>query len=328
MESKYRYSMGVTQLGKLCDRFVTEGYRESKPLKDRVKEIAKIKIFDGISIGYPSEINEKNYREIVKLVSYCGLVISSIATSISSQRRWSRGALTSLDPSTRRQAIDIIKGGMDMAKEVKTDRIMFFLGQEGNDYPFGIDYSQAWDYLVIGLRECAKYRPEIKICIEYKRSEPRKNILIGSAAELILLLKEINMQNVGILLDMGHALFGRENPAQSLTLINRYKKLFHIHFNDNYGLEDDDLVVGSVHFLQYLEFMYWLEKIQYKDWLELDIFPYREDPLRAFEESVLFLHDMERILEKIGVEKLQGFIERRKPIEAFSFIRRNVFETI
>lgn len=328
MESKHRYSVSVAQLGKLCDRFVTEGYRESKPLENIVKEIAKVKLFDGISMGYPLEINEKNYREIVKLVSLCGLVISSIATPISSQRRWSRGALTSLDPSTRRQAIDVIKGGMDMAKEVKTDRIMFFLRQEGNDYPFGIDYSQAWDYLVIGLRECAKYRPEIKICIEYKRSEPRKNILIGSAAELILLLKEINMQNVGILLDMGHALFGRENPAQSLTLINRYKKLFHIHFNDNYGLEDDDLVVGSVHFLQYLEFMYWLEKIQYKDWLELDIFPYREDPLRAFEESVLFLHDMERILEKIGVEKLQGFIERRKPIEAFSFIRKNVFETI
>ncbi|GAI97115.1 unnamed protein product, partial [marine sediment metagenome] len=186
MESKYRYSLGVAQLGKLCDRFVTEGYKESKPLENMIKEIAKVELFEGISLTYPSEINEKNYQEIVELVSSCDLTISSIATPISSQRRWSKGALTSLDPSIRRQAMDVIKGGMDMAKEVKTDRIMFFLGQEGNDYPFGIDYSQAWDFLVTGLRECAKDRPEIKMCIEYKRSEPRKNILIGSAAELIL----------------------------------------------------------------------------------------------------------------------------------------------
>lgn len=224
--------------------------------------------------------------------------------------------------------MDLIKRGMDIAREVKTGKIAFFLGQEGNDYPFELNYPQAWDYLIAGIKECAEYRNDIKISIEYKRNEPRKYILAGSAGEALLLVKEINMKNVGILLDIGHALFGRENPTFSLTLINKYKKLFSIHFSDNYGLEDDDLMLGSVRFLIYFEFIYWLQKIGYEDWVEFDIYPYREDPVRIFQEAILFLHDIERVLERMGVENLQKFIDQRNPVEAFAFIRKNMFKAV
>ena len=31
------------------------------------------------------------------------------------------------------------------------------------------------------------------------------------------------------------------------------KKLFHIHFNDNYRSWDDDMIVGSVHLVEFVE---------------------------------------------------------------------------
>ena len=37
------------------------------------------------------------------------------------------------------------------------------------------------------------------------------------------------------------------------------------------------MMVGTVNLVEYLELAYWLKRVNYKGWLTLDIFPYRED---------------------------------------------------
>ena len=51
-----------------------------------------------------------------------------------------------------------------------------------------------------------------------------------------------------------------------------------MHFNDNYRLWDDDMIVGSVHTIEYLELLYWLDRIGYDGYLSMDQYPYREEP--------------------------------------------------
>lgn len=58
-----------------------------------------------------------------------------------------------------------------------------------------------------------------------------------------------------------------ENPAETVALLKRYgDKLFHVHMNDNYRYWDDDMIVGSVHTIETLEFFYWLQRTGYDGW--------------------------------------------------------------
>ena len=46
-----------------------------------------------------------------------------------------------------------------------------------------------------------------------------------------------------------------------------------MHFNDNYRLWDDDMIVGSVHTIEYLELLYWLDRVGYDGYLSMDQYP-------------------------------------------------------
>ena len=67
-------------------------------------------------------------------------------------------------------------------------------------------------------------------------------------------------------------------------MLMRYKRLVGVHVNDNFGLADDDIMVGSVHFWSLLEFLLVLEETGYDGWISLDIVPRRESPV-AHERS-------------------------------------------
>ena len=74
-------------------------------------------------------------------------------------------------------------------------------------------------------------------------------------------------------MDIGHAFVAYENAADAVALFKQNgDKLIHVHMNDNYRLWDDDMMVGSVHFIEYLEFFYRLKRRGYDGWLSVDRF--------------------------------------------------------
>ena len=56
-----------------------------------------------------------------------------------------------------------------------------WLGQDGFDYNFQLDYGQAWEWEIEGIREVAEHDPECLISIEYKPDEPRAQSLLRDA---------------------------------------------------------------------------------------------------------------------------------------------------
>jgi xylose isomerase len=70
---------------------------------------------------------------------------------------------------------------------------------------------------------------------------------------------------------------------------------------DNYRLWDDDMIVGSVHTIEYLDLLYWLDRVGYDGNLSLDQCPYREEPEEAITESVLWLQAMCTLVERMGM---------------------------
>lgn len=132
-----------------------------------------------------------------------------------------------------------------------------------------------------GIKQFAQIGSSINIGLEYKPNQPRNHSFISGGGATLLLAKVVNQDNVGVVLDFGHALMGDENAADSLCLILKEGKLFNLHFNDAYGKWDDDMLPGTVHPWESIEFFDYLLDSNYDGWVGLDIFPYREGPLSA-----------------------------------------------
>ena len=323
MEENILFGSCLSPFGDCADRFVLSGYSSVKrTISEKIRLAAKVQGLSGIELVGSWHINDQNIQEVKKVVQDVGLKVSMVLPDVWAQAKWGQGGFTSKDKKIRKEAIETVKTSMDWAGELDCGMIDLWFGQDGYDYLFQADYIETWNQLVEATRECADYRPEVKVCIEYKIREPRRYIFVGTAGKTLLLIKEIDRKNVGALVDIGHALAAGENPAESIALLSREKeKLFYLHFNDNYGTWDDDMMVGSVHIMHYLELFYWLKRIGYEGWHTLDIFPYREDGVKAAEESIMWTRGLYKLLDRIGYESIQKAIKDKEPVQTSALLR-------
>jgi xylose isomerase len=305
-----KYAVGLWIWGPLYDRFVTSGYRSAPPLQTIIQSISTIPKVSGVELTYPDHINETNWQELRRLISDYGLQIASVYCNLSSHPKWQRGAFTS-SSQLRKEAIAQVKTTMDLVADLGAFHVTFSLLQDGWDYPFQTDYLAARQAIVSALQECCDYRPDVVIGVEFKPREPRVFCHLSTAATTILIVKAVQRSNIGIVLDIGHALMANENLGNVVSLIAEHTKLTHLHLNDNYRAWDDDLIVGSVHFVEMLEFVYWLRRINYEGWYSLDIFPFRDDPWAASKTSIEFLEVCHQFLEELGEDYITKAIKQQ-----------------
>lgn len=134
-------------------------------------------------------------------------------------RKHSRGAFTNPDPAVRASALDLMHEAAGVVRELGADYVKIWPGQDGWDYPFQVNHKQLWALAVDGMRELAGAHPDLKFAIEYKPREPRVKMTWDSAARTLLGIEQIGLDNVGVLLDFGHSLYGGESPADAAQLI-------------------------------------------------------------------------------------------------------------
>lgn len=327
MNLKFKYASALIPWTNLGDRFLRGGYREALPPLERIKHAASLGVLDGVELMYPGEVNEENVQEVKRILSDTGLALAILGIPISGDRLFANGTLTSRDPSVRRVAIERVKAGMDICAELNGDQIMFFLGQDGCDYSLEVDYEDAWNWMADSITEMARHRSDMKICVEYKPFEPRRHIFLNDVGTALHLIDQIDADNVGVVLDTGHAMMANETLGESIWLLHRARRLLHFHFNDNYRGWDDDMIVGSVHFMPFLEAVYWLKRIGYSGWISLDIFPYREDPDLAVIESIAYLKRLDEIVDEIGMDTISGLLHQNDGAQTLRVINRHVLGT-
>ena len=304
-----------------------DGYREALLPLERLRRAASLGVLDGVELRYRADVNEDNVRTVKQILSDTGLAVAIVGTSISSERQFAKGTLTSRDPTTRQKAIERVKAGMDMCAELGGNQIMFFLGQDGCDYSLEVDYEDAWNWMAESIAEMAAHRSDVRICLEYKPFEPRRHIFMNDVGTTLHIVDRIGAENVRVALDTGHALMAGEVLGESIWLLHRARRLGHFHFNDNYRGWDDDMVVGAVHFMPFLEAIYWLKRIAYSGWMSLDIFPYREDPDMAVTESIAYLKRLDEIVNEIGLDTISELLRQNDGAHSLRVINRHVLGT-
>ena len=183
-------------------------------------------------------------------------------------------------------------------REFGASYVKLWPGQDGWDYPFQVDHHKLWQMSMDGVAQLAQENPDLKFVIEYKPREPRVHMSYDSVSRTLLALEKIDLPNIGILLDFGHALYGGESPADSAQLAIDYGRLFGMDVNDNLRSWDDDMIAGSVHPMELFEFFYVLAKNNWDGVWQLDQFPFREDTVGAAKQAIRFLRRVERGLER------------------------------
>jgi len=319
---KTRYAAILGNLGNTCDRFLSSGYKDQPSKAEMFQQAASIPDVAGIELVGTWDIDAGNVQQVKTLLAEYDLQCVSIIPDHFSQKRWGRGAFTSRDKAVRMQAIAYTKEMMDVAVELGCPLLNVWPGQDGYDYPFQGDFDRAHDWLIRGIQECADHRGDVRLALEYKVKEPRTHSYMARAADTLLLIRDIDRPSVGATIDYGHALMAYENVAESAAVLLRDGKLFHMHFNDNYRYWDDDMVVGSVHTVEYLELLFWLCKGGYDGWYSMDLYPYREDAREAISESIEWLKTLQQCLDRYGMDKVGALIKEGNATKIVREMRR------
>jgi sugar phosphate isomerase/epimerase len=294
-----RYSIILGNLGNTCDRFCSGGYKDNPDTMSMLKAAAGIPGVTGIELVGNWDIRPDNVANMARALADLHLRCVSIIPDHFSQKVWGRGAFTSREASVRRRAADTTLETCEMAQRLDCDLINIWNGQDGYDYPLQADYMQERDWLREGVRQCATRFPNMRFALEYKMKEPRTHSYLARMADTLLVCGETGCANVGVTIDVGHSFLAYENVAEAAVLAQRAgHKLFHMHFNDNYRSWDDDMIVGSIHTVEYVELLYWLDRIGYTGWFSMDQYPYREDARAALAESVEFLRVIESRMDQ------------------------------
>lgn len=280
------------------------GYDAASTVRDQIRAAGSVPGLTGLELIAPAHVTQENVNDVKSWLEEAGLVPIAVNPYLWTEPQWQQGAFTSPDPKIRRQAVDTAKKAVDIGHILGTRKMCLWPGEDGWDYHFQADYNQLWQWEADALREIAEYDPETFIGVEYKHNEPRTHMLVSNAAKAALLGRELGLPNVGGYLDFGHALMSREIPAEAAVLLARHQRLVGVHVNDSYGLGDDDMMVGAVHFWAMLEFLLALDQVGYDGWLTLDLVPKRESPVDACTQCIKNLINYQKLLSNLDLELL------------------------
>jgi xylose isomerase len=291
------YSAGLWVFAQSAEKFGS--YTGTHSVREQIKAAASVPGLKGLELIAPLHVTVENAPEVKGWLEEAGLEAISVNPYVWTEATWKRGAFTSPDPNVRRQAIDTGKRAIEIGHILGTSKMCLWPGEDGWDYHFQSDYRRLWEFEAEAIRELAEFDPQTRIGVEYKLHEPRTHMLISTAAKTALLGCSLGLPNVGAYLDFGHAVMSKENPAESVVLLSRLNRLVGVHVNDNYGLGDDDIMVGSVHLWAMVEFLLTLDEVGYDGWLTLDLVPTREDVVAACTQSINALNIYQGLIARL-----------------------------
>ncbi len=315
-----RYSVILGNLGNTCDRFCSS-YKTNPDTMEMLAQAASIPHVKGIELVGTWDIRPDNAADMKRRLGDLGLECVSIIPDLFANRTYWKGSYSSKDAAVRREAIDYTRQMCDIALELNCEIINIWPGQDGYDYLLTAEYDNEREWECEAIRELATAYPDLRFALEYKPKEPRTHSYLARMADTLLLAQETGCDNVGVCIDTGHAYVAGEVVGESVVLAKRAgDRLFHMHFNDNYASWDDDMMVGSVHTIVYIETLYWLDRCGYGGWLSMDQYPYREDAAGAIGESIQWLVKFDSILDA-NRTRIDQLVKLGDPIETSRFLR-------
>ena len=233
-----KVSCGIWFLGATSDRFVRAGYRPDKTIRERFELAASIEGVQGLEMHYPTEVTDDTYKDLKQLADDLGMEIVQFCPRVGrSQYKFSR--FTNPDPAIRQSALDLAKRTTDIAQYMEAHIMVTGLPGQlstpsnrppprarcGGNLAAWCGQPRAEDRrriqgLGAALASAANHRPRDDHRQRDQPPEPRRQHRRGAR-----LHDEENLA-------------GHLQPAATASCST--------HWNDNWKLFDDDVIVGTV----------------------------------------------------------------------------------
>lgn len=321
-----RFGAGLWHFASYVDRYAVDGYGPPRTTLEAIALAGSVGELSVVDLNYPFTPGV-GLDEVRDALAAAGLSAIGITPEIY-LRRWARGAFTNPDAGARAAALELMSEAADVVRELGADYVKIWPGQDGWDYPFQVNHHDVWKLAVDGIADLAGRHPDLRFAIEYKPREPRVKMLWDSAARTILGIQQTGRDNIGVLLDFGHSLYGGESPADAAQLLIDHGLLYGMDVNDNLRGWDDDLVVGTVHLTEIFEFFHTLRINGWDGVWQLDQFPFREDSVDAARTSIRLLKAVHRALDLLDVAALAQAQERQDAMAAQRLVQDALLQSM
>jgi xylose isomerase len=292
-------------------------------LEDKFKMMNSLENTDGVELVYPYEVNDS--AEVKSLLGKYDVKMAALNVNIKKDDDFLHGSISHPDKVVREKAVRFIKEAKDFAQKVGADKVQCCPLGDGYEYSFQSDYSTSWKRMVSCLEEAGAYKPEIPLFIEYKPNEIRGRSFIENAAKTLCLLNEVGNEAIGVTLDFGHSMYGGETPAEALCLIENSRFPYYVHINDNDGRWDWDYMCGTRNFQEYVEFVYYLKRFNYSDYLTSDTSPTRVNIKECFEANSRWTQKIWDMLDTMDLEELTKLLNQTNFMKNWKFLEKELF---
>ncbi len=315
-----QFAAGHWCAGEFYDRFCVAGYNGKdfdSSIEAQMRRIRAAGI-DGVEFHNQVFLTDTYERDPAKLASVKSELKQNRLTPTCMnmmtwhESKWKFGGITHPDPIVRRECIDLILDGVELAVEVGCSSVNLWPGSDGWDYHFEVDYGQRLSWFIDGCTliaaRCQSHG--LPFGTESKQKEPREgNMIVNTVAKAALVAAEVNKNLghtvMGVAIDYGHEQMVGNTPADSLYMLKRLNipiANFHINgakFNSN----DEDRIAGTDDIWRLVEFCYAAIDTGYEGWFGEDQFTYRTEQVESMRLSREFFANCMKKALKIYARK-------------------------
>ncbi len=304
----------------------------------------------GASFHYPGEFSDEHAACLETLLAERGMQAVSIGANTFSHPLFRFGGPASADPQAREAAFEILRRAQKYGVRLGARFQNNWAGRDGYDGSFVCEPAQQWAW----TRECYRdlllaVEGRCGISIEFKPYDAPEQTVIKTAEEALQMACEVEaeiaampgidpaayLNKIGVNIEDAHVYLSGRRVADAVSKTLTAGRLFLRHENDCEGRIDNDRIFGTIHFFDALEATY----LQLTgDWdarggiHEPDIFPQKEDPLKAYIQSlnaILFYYALaRRIREEIAGDPLSTFYRGRGAAEVHDRLLRIIAKGI
>jgi sugar phosphate isomerase/epimerase len=204
---------------------------------DRIIEKLANLGYKGIDIVYPIilALPEKNRKKVIKKLKSAlysnAMEIPSIAAHISfvNPREWER-----------RASFKYLKSAIDTAAEIGAKTVVTYSGAWYNPPVYiTMPYKKAWEMLVEGFKECAKYAEEKGVELS---CEILNNHIINSLDSALKLLEDVGSEAMFITIDTAHTTIALKPFNSVPDIIKALRdRINHVHLKDALGFRGGEM---------------------------------------------------------------------------------------
>ncbi|MDY4042124.1 MAG: TIM barrel protein [Collinsella sp.] len=152
-----------------------------------------------VDLNFPEHTKGIPAADMKSLLASHGLELNGVALRFRGE--FINGELGNADPTIASKALKLCREACDYCREVGGDTVTIWLGFDGFDYSFQIDYDRVFQQLVSQFRAVCDGAPDLRISIEYKPFEERSYAFIDSMGLTSMILAAVDRPNLGVTLD-------------------------------------------------------------------------------------------------------------------------------